>query len=1424
MLHGRLLSRSVAFALACAASGMLTPRLALAQITVTNTNDSGPGSLRQAILDAGNGASIAFNIAGTGPFVIIPVTRLPALVANNVTVDGTTQPGFLMQPLIGTGGTVGVDAVPLPQIRTPIIQVFGNGLDGDGLVIQGNGSTLRGLHVWGFTGRNVFIGPNNVTLEQCLIGATATFADPGAGLRASVNVLVDGSNNVVLVNNLVGYPSSLDNVRLVRHRGQLDVRGNEFVGALRLTGDLAVAAPTGVPCTIGGLQSNRCIIGNLIRDSSAYGLEFIGSRDGYLIGENTIRNNGTGGVRLTSSDRFFAFDNILARNIVANNRGPGIVVTGEGDDPGNTGNTITENSIFGNAGIGIDLVGDGVTAADGPTPNDNGDGDDGGNLLFNFAVIESATVAGGTLTLTGWAGNRSDTNELQNGARVEFFLDPGGTRQGQTFIGGFEEGSAQDTDSSISSYGPDPINGTDNTHRFQFVISPVPAGVVSGSFITATATRRLTGGDLRETSEFGGSVPVTVLAADVGIAKWDPTSVAPGRILVYVLYVTSSGNGPATDVIVNDPTPAGLTFISNTGNCTTPFPCHLGTIGVSQARFIESHYAVPPGYSGPNPIENTATVTTTAFDTNPANNTAPASTPVIRSADLAIVKGHLRRAATGVNLTYSLRVTNLGPSDATTVVVQDPTPPGLTFVSNAGACTTVFPCSLGTVPSGETRTITTTYNVPSSYAGPDPIVNTARVDGAVPDPIPANNEATAVTPVSPLFTFNVEIHKTGPASITPGTNLVYSLFVTNSGTADATGVMVEDLTPAGLTFVSNTGDCTTPFPCALGTIPAGETRTITATFAVPVSYTTPNPIVNMATVTLTSADQNPADNSASSTTAVSSQTDLTVTKAGPAAATPGETVRYTVVVTNHGPGVATDVVIEDPTPPGLTLVSVTGPCPTLPCALGPLGPGDRVQVDVLFDVPASYDAPDPIVNVATVTSTSPDPNPGDNTAQATTPLTRTQRFYFAEGATGFFATALLLMNPSDTEPRSVTVRFQTETGNTRMLPQFTLAPRERRTISVNQVMGSVPVRVAAVVESDGFVVAERLMEWTLANSFGSSRERALTSASTTWYFAEGATGPFFEVYYLLENDTTTPATVTMTFLSDASDPLTPDDPFTIAPRSRRTILLNQDVPEIGTRRFGAKIEADVPIAAERAMYLNVDGFGRGGGASGGVPHPSTTWYFAEGATGSWFDAFLMLVNPNPGVATATVTFQLPDGRTVTKQYDVDGMRRRTIWVDQEDALLAATPFAMTVTATQRIVAERAMWWPGTAGGWYESSVSIGVTETGTAWGIPRAMVGGPTSEQTYVLVANTASTSGVVVVTLTFDDGTTAERRYPLPARGRLTVNVAQEFPAAQGRSFGVLVTSTDGTLPIVVEHARYATAGDRLMGEGDSAPANRLR
>ena len=116
---------------------------------------------------------------------------------------------------------------------------------------------------------------------------------------------------------------------------------------------------------------------------------------------------------------------------------------------------------------------------------------------------------------------------------------------------------------------------------------------------------------------------------------------------------------------------------------------------------------------------------------------------------------------------------------------------------------------------------------------------------------------------------DLRIIKTGEAEARPGETISYQLTVTNAGPAAAQDVTVSDPTPAGLTFVSNTGDCTTPFPCSLGTLASGQTRTIAATFSVSPAVA-PGAIVNTATVSASAAtvDPEPADNTSVFSTAV----------------------------------------------------------------------------------------------------------------------------------------------------------------------------------------------------------------------------------------------------------------------------------------------------------------------------------------------------------------------------------------------------------------------------------------------------------------------------------------------------------------------------------------------------------------------------
>jgi uncharacterized repeat protein (TIGR01451 family) len=135
------------------------------------------------------------------------------------------------------------------------------------------------------------------------------------------------------------------------------------------------------------------------------------------------------------------------------------------------------------------------------------------------------------------------------------------------------------------------------------------------------------------------------------------------------------------------------------------------------------------------------------------------------------------------------------------------------------------------------------------------------------DPNAANDSATvSLRVIAP--TADMSVAKTGPATVAPGGTVTYTIVATNAGPLDATAVMVNDPTPAGLTFVGNTGDCITPFPCSLGTMAAGTTRTIIASFTVPQSTSVSGAISNTASVTTSTTDSVLANNTATATTQI----------------------------------------------------------------------------------------------------------------------------------------------------------------------------------------------------------------------------------------------------------------------------------------------------------------------------------------------------------------------------------------------------------------------------------------------------------------------------------------------------------------------------------------------------------------------------
>jgi Domain of unknown function (DUF4394)/Bacterial Ig-like domain (group 3) len=431
----------------------------------------------------------------------------------------------------------------------------------------------------------------------------------------------------------------------------------------------------------------------------------------------------------------------------------------------------------------------------------------------------------------------------------------------------------------------------------------------------------------------------------------------------------------------------------------------------------------------------------------------------------------------------------------------------------------------------------------------------------------------------------------------------------------------------------------------------------------------------------------------------------------------------------------------------------------------------------------------------------------------------TFRQHFAEGATGsFFQTDIGVLNASATAAANVTVRLFPE-GVPALALGFTLDPLARRSLDLNAILAEHGIEggVSTSIESDQPVAATRQMTWGTP-VYGSTLESGVPDTSTAWYFAEGATNPY-SLYYMIENPGSTEAQVTFTHLLEGgAAPITWND--VVAPFARRTFFIN-DVEGAGNASLSTAIASSVPIVAERAMYLNTTARQwEGGTATAGATSLSTTWSLAEGATG-FFYTYLLLGNPGADEASVTVRYQLPDGETIEKTYAVAGQSRRTIDVRGEDTKLESATVGMTITSTLPVVAERVMWW-GLP--FYEGSVALGSTETGTVWAIGEGVEGGANNEATFVLVSNGSSTAGTVRFTVAYDDGTTQQKEYALAGTARLTVRVGEDFPDAQGRKFSVLVESVTEGMPITVEYSRYQSAGGGLLDGGGAALATLVR
>ncbi|AMR28386.1 hypothetical protein A0257_15670 [Hymenobacter psoromatis] len=805
---------------------------------------------------------------------------------------------------------------------------------------------------------SIFMIPNGQAVAGQVANLTSGFATTPGGTAASITL-------ASALPTISGPLTAIDGSTQTNSTGSTNAPSTA-AGAESTGPEVIVTLNNFTGLAFSGTNESLLNLGVTGSAAASSGVLVNGTATGLTVAGNTLYGNGAN-VSILSG----ATGNSIKTNVIRSSTrasAGGIVA-----QSGTSNNVFSQNSFDSNTGLGIDLTNGTTTNGDGVTLNAAGTRT-GANNLLNFPVLNTATVSGTNLVVTGYA---------RPSALVELYLaaaDPTNFGEGTSYLASFTQGTAVGTTGNVvtgaaTTYGPGNINGlsqgTDNTNTFTATIplssltaAQVAALQSNSAILTSTATLGGTG-----TSEFSGNLALMV--ADVTVSLTGPTTLNAGQSTgTYVATFTNEGPASASDIArsVTLPTGASLSltqrndliaryaasFTTTGSGATAITTINFGTVALDNKASSLVSFA----FTAPTTLSTTLALTANTLSASQGTNIAPdqaiLTLSTVTTADVAAT---ITAAATTTTQTFTVNFRNNGPQDAAGIVRSVQLPAGLTATSltyggdavgasyNATTGLVTYPAPPATLTSGTTLTSTISY--PVTGAPVAPLTATASISTTTSEAgLTANNSASATMPTQ----FDLTTTLSGPPAAVNGSPVVLYVTTTNNGpntagNATQTVSIPSAATLAGSIYMTNGGMYsfsggvgTVSFP-ALANVPSGQTITNSISFLAPAAAFAPTATVTTASGTETNTANNTAHLNAGatgtsiavSTVAALSNEATTIQATVGATTTPAtmvdaaSTITYTVKSFNRGYKAATasaTVVEQVQLLPGLTAATL----------------------------------------------------------------------------------------------------------------------------------------------------------------------------------------------------------------------------------------------------------------------------------------------------------------------------------------------------------------------------------------------------------------------------------------------------------------------------------------------------------------------